>query len=58
MGAYSLEAWENWRKNFPGRVLKKDDIDTIDGQELEERGPVEALGGRDGEREKLGKGGN
>ena len=29
-----------------------------DGQEVEERGPLKALRGRDGEREKLGKGGN
>ena len=42
-----------------GGFEEKNDIDTIDGQEeVEERGPLEALRGRDGEREKLGKGGN
>ena len=43
--------------------MKKDDIDTIDGQEeVKERGPPEvlrpALRGRGVERDKLGKGGN
>ena len=56
MGAYSLKTLRKLEEKLSWEGFEKNDVDTIDGQELEERGPVEALGGRDGEREKLGKG--